>query len=121
MCIRDSITTGEIIDILRDMEEIDEEELYAIYITDEEDRVLGSISMMQLVLNKSDVKVKNIMNENINVIRHNAEINEAVELTSKYDLLSIPVIDEEEKLIGAVNAHDLIDEILYPIWKKKNR
>lgn len=115
------ITTGEIIDILKDMEEIEEEELYAIYITDEEERVLGSVSLMQILLNKSDVKVKNIMDENINIIRHNGEINEAVELASKYDLLSIPVVDEDEKLIGAVNAHDLIDEVLYPVWKKKNR
>ena len=76
---------------------------------------------MQLLLNDSNVKVKNIMDENINVLRHNGEIDEAVELASKYDLLSIPVVDEEEKLIGAVNAHDLIDEVLYPIWKKKNR
>ena len=115
------ITTGEIIEILKEMEEIDEEELYAIYITDEEERVLGSINLMQLLLNDSNVKVKNIMDENINVLRHNGEIDEAVELASKYDLLSIPVVDEEEKLIGAVNAHDLIDEVLYPIWKKKNR
>lgn len=115
------ITTGEIIEILKEMEEIEEEELYAIYITDEKERVIGAISLMQLLLNNSDVKVKNIMDENINVIRHNVEIDEAVELVSKYDLLSIPVVDEDDKLIGAVNAHDLIDEVLYPIWKKKNK
>lgn len=115
------VTTGEIIEILKEMEEIEEEELYAIYITDEDEHVIGSINLMQLLLNNSNVKVKNIMDENINVIRHNVEIDEAIELVSKYDLLSIPVVDEEERLIGAVNAHDLIDEILYPLWKKKNK
>ena len=59
------------------------------------------------------------MNENINVIRHDINIDEAIEIAAKYDLLAIPVIDEEDKLIGAVNTHDLIDEILYPVWKKK--
>ncbi|MGL5085992.1 MAG: magnesium transporter MgtE N-terminal domain-containing protein [Clostridium sp.] len=118
------ITTGEIIEILKEMqaiEEIEEEELYSIYITDEDERVLGAINLMQLLLNNSDVKVRDIMDENINVIRHNVEIDEAVELASKYDLLSIPVVNEDDKLIGAVNAHDLIDEVLYPIWKKKNK
>ena len=104
------------------MEEIEEDELYRIYITDEEEeRVLGAITSYDLILNKSDAKVKDIMTEDIEVIRHDVDINEAIELTSKYDLLSIPVIDEEDKLIGAVNTHDLIDEILYPVWKKKIR
>ncbi|MDZ7548913.1 CBS domain-containing protein, partial [Clostridium perfringens] len=110
---------GEIIDILREMEEPEEEELYRIYITDEEDRILGSINPADLILNKPNVKVRDIMSENINVIRHDANVDEAIELAAKYDLLSIPVIDEDDKLIGAVNSHDLIDEILYPLWKKK--
>lgn len=115
------ITIGEIIEIVREMEEVEEDELYRIYITDEEERVLGAITSYDLILNKPNVKVKDIMAEDVEVIRHDVNIDEAIELTSKYDLLSIPVIDEEEKLIGAVNAHDLIDEILYPVWKKKIR
>ncbi|MDZ5000836.1 CBS domain-containing protein, partial [Clostridium perfringens] len=96
------ITIGEIIDILREMEEPEEEELYRIYITDEEDRILGSINPADLILNKPNVKVRDIMSENINVIRHDANVDEAIELAAKYDLLSIPVIDEDDKLIGAV-------------------
>lgn len=115
------ITIGEIIDILREMEEAEEDELYRIYITDEEDRILGAINPVDLILNKPDVKVKDIMSENIEVIRHDVNVAEAIELAAKYDLLAIPVIDEEDKLIGAVNTHDLIDEILYPLWKKKIR
>lgn len=118
------ITTGEIIEILKEMQamdDIEEEELYSIYITDEDERVLGAINLMQLLLNNTEIKVRDIMDENIHVIRHNVEIDEAVELVSKYDLLSIPVVNEDDKLIGAVNSHDLIDEVLYPIWKKKNK
>lgn len=115
------ITIGEIIDILKEMEELEEDELYKIYITDEEDEVLGSISPMDLILKKPDVKVKDIMIENIHVIRHDMNVDEAIEIAAKYDLLSIPVIDEENKLIGAVDTHDLIDEILYPLWRKKAR
>lgn len=119
ICFNMDITIGEIIEILREIEDIEEEELYYIYIKDEEDRVLGAIRLMDLILKKDDIKASDVMEYNINVIRHNMNIDEAIELASKYDLLSIPVVDENEKLIGAVNTHDLIDEVLYPTWKKR--
>ncbi|MBU5455131.1 magnesium transporter [Caproiciproducens sp. MSJ-32] len=113
------ITVGEIIDILRELEDVEDDELYRIYITDEEERVLGAINPGDLILNKDDVKVKDIMEENIDTIRYDVDIKEAIEKIAKYDLLSIPVVDEENKLIGTVNSVDLIDEVLYPMWKKK--
>ena len=93
------ITVGEIIDILRELEEVEEEELYRIYITDEEERVLGSINPGDLILNKDDVKIKDIMEDNIDTIRYDVDIKEAIDIIAKYDLLSIPVIDEDNKLI----------------------
>jgi magnesium transporter len=113
------ITIGEIVDILREMEELEDDELYRIYITDEEERVLGALNPGDLILNKSEVKVKDVMDENINIIRHDVDISEAIEVIAKYDLLSVPVIDESSKIIGVVHSHDLIDEVLYPMWKKK--
>ena len=61
------------------------------------------------------------MDENIIILKHIGDIDEAIEIAAKYDLLSIPVVDDYEVLIGVVNTHDLIDEVLYPIWKKKNK
>jgi len=115
------ITVGEIIDILREMEDLEEDEFYRIYITDDEERILGAITPKSLILNKQDVKIKDIMEENVDIVRHDVDIEEAIEIIAKYDLLSIPVIDEDNKLVGIVSSHDLIDEILYPAWKKKMR
>lgn len=114
-----NITIGEIIDILKEMEEVEEDELYRIYITDEEERVLGAIKPLDLILSNRDTKAKDIMGEEVNIIRNDVNVDEAIEILAKYDLLTIPVIDENEKLIGALNAHDVIDELLYPVWKKK--
>ena len=61
------------------------------------------------------------MDTNFEYLRNYDNIEEAIELTTKYDLLSIPVVDEEEKLVGIVIIHDIIDEYLHPSWKKKNR
>lgn len=114
------ITIGEIIEILRESNPEDEE-LNSIFIKDEDERVIGAIELKHLILNDSNVKAKEIMDENINIIRHNEDINEAIEIAAKYDLLSIPVVDNNDVLIGIVNTHDLIDEVLYPMWKKKNK
>ncbi|MDU2266229.1 magnesium transporter MgtE N-terminal domain-containing protein [Clostridium celatum] len=114
------ITIGEIIDILRETNPEDEE-LNSIFIKDEEDRLIGVLGLKDLLLNDSSVKAKEIMNENIDVLKHYEDIHEAVEISAKYDLLTIPVVDEKNMLIGVVNTHDLIDEILYPIWKKKKK
>ncbi len=114
------ITIGEIIEILRETE-LEEDELNSIFIKDEDEKVIGIVTLRDLILNKSEVKVKEIMNENTNIISHDVDIDEAIEIAAKYDLLAIPVVNDRDELIGVVNTHDLIDEILYPMWKKKNK
>lgn len=114
------ITIGEIIEILKESEPEDEE-LNAIFIKDEEERVIGVLTLKDLLFNDPNTKAKEVMNLNTNIIRHFVEIDEAIEITSKYDLIAIPVVDDNDSLIGVINTHDLIDEILYPIWKKKNK
>ena len=114
------ITIGEIIEILRETEPEDEQ-LNSIFITDEDERVLGILTLKDLIMNTPETKAREAMSENTNVIRHFVDINEAIEIVSKYDLLSIPVVDDNDVLIGSVNTHDLIDEFLYPMWKKKNK
>lgn len=115
-----NITIGEIIDIIRELKP-EEEEILNIYITEEENKIIGSISLRQLILANQNQKAKEVMEENIIYIRNSEEINQAVEMVAKYDMLSLPVVDDNDILVGIVNTHDLIDEELYPIWKKKNR
>ena len=110
----------KIIEILRETE-YEDDEFNSIFIKDEKEEVIGVVSLKDLILNKPDVKVKEIMNEKTNSLRYDLDIDEAIEKCAKYDLMSIPVVDEHEVLIGVVNTHDLIDEILYPIWKRKNK
>ncbi|MEG0297023.1 MAG: CBS domain-containing protein [Clostridium sp.] len=115
-----NVTMSEILEIIREIQP-EEEELLSIYITDESEKILGCISLRQLILASPELKAKEVMDDNINYIRHSEEINEAVEMIAKYDLLSLPVVDDDDLLVGVVSAHDLIDEELYPLWKKKNR
>ena len=110
----------KIIEILRETE-YEDDEFNSIFIKDEKEEVIGVVSLKDLILTKPETKVKEIMNEKTNALRYDLDIDEAIEKCAKYDLMSIPVVDEHEVLIGVVNTHDLIDEILYPIWKRKNK
>ena len=112
------VTVKETVDILKEMKP-DEEVMYYIYITDNMDKIQGMVSLRELILSNGESKLKDIMDTNLNLLKHEDDIGQAVELANKYDLLSIPVVDEDEKLIGIVIIHDIVDEYLYPAWKKK--
>lgn len=112
------VTVKDTVDILKEMKP-DEEVMYYIYITDSKDKIKGMVSLRELILSSGESKLKDIMDTNLNLLKHEDYIGQAVELANKYDLLSIPVVDEDEKLIGIVIIHDIVDEYLYPAWKKK--
>ena len=113
------ITVGETIDILKEMQP-DEEVMYYIYITDKDEQIQGVVPIRDLIINDSEIKIKEIMDETVSRVRFDDEINKVIKVAAKYHLNSVPVIDADEKLIGIVIIHDLIDEFLYPLWKKKN-
>lgn len=115
-----NVTVGETIEILKEMQP-DEDVMYYIYVTDEEDRVKGIVILRDLLLSESDIKLEDIMEDNITTVNHDEEIEEAIEKAAKYDLLSTAVVDDEHRLVGIVQIHDIIDEAFYPLWKKKYR
>lgn len=115
-----NVTVGETIEILKEMNP-DEDVMYYIYVIDEKEKIQGLVILKDLLLNDSQVKLKDIMEENITTVKHDAPIEEAIEKAAKYDLLSTAVVDEEDRLVGIVQIHDIIDEAFYPLWKRKNR
>lgn len=115
-----NVTVQETIEILKEMQP-DEDVMYYIYVTDEEDKIKGIVILRDLILSNGETKLKDIMEDNIVTVRHDDPIEEAIEQAAKYDLLSTAVVDEEDRLVGIIQIHDIIDEALYPLWKKKNR
>ena len=70
-------------------------------------------------MNKSDAKLADIMEKDITTIKVDDDIEDTIEISTKYDLLSIPVVDKSDKLCGVVILHDIVDEFLVPMWHKK--
>lgn len=113
-----NITVKEALDIIKEVNP-DEEVIYYIYITDEEEKYKGMISFKDLVFAKEDTMLKDIMKDEMLIVRDSDKVEVAIDVVNKYNLLSIPVIDTEDKLCGIIVLHDLLDEILVPNYKKR--
>lgn len=113
-----NITVGETIELLRDIKP-DDEVMHYIYIVDEGERLKGVVSLRDLIISSPDKKLLDIMNKDLTSIRDNQIIDDAVEIAIKYDLLSIPVVNDDNKLCGIVIINDIVEDILAPTWRKR--
>lgn len=87
------------------------EKFYSIYVVDDDDRLLGRVSIKKLILSKDNVLIKNIYENNVIAVESYREITEVVEIMQKYDLEAIPVINVQGKLLGRITIDDVLDVI----------
>lgn len=117
----DSLTVREAREIIRELsDEYDSDEMYYIFVTDQMGELMGFISMSDLIQNADDALLRDIMNTRVEDVNARDHAETAVDLAIKYELLQIPVVDDDNKLVGVINIHDVIDEFLAPLWKRKN-
>lgn len=84
---------------------------FYLYVTDEEQRLKGVVSLKQLILMKSKVTLKEIMNTEVYKVDAFTDQEEVASVVANYNLLAIPVVDEQDKLIGVVTVDDVVDII----------
>jgi len=87
----------------------DTEMVFYIYVTDERTHLIGVVSLRQLILNDPQKKLSDIMVEDVVSIRPETDQEEVARLTSRYNFVAVPVVDDENKLIGVVTVDDIID------------
>ena len=85
--------------------------IYYIYVVDDFLKLVGVVSLRDLITSREEVKIENIMSEKLISIKVDEHKEEAVRLVSKYDLLAIPVIDINKRLKGIITVDDIIDVI----------
>jgi Mg/Co/Ni transporter MgtE len=61
------------------------------------------------------------MDDSVIKVRDRESIEDSIEVAVKYNLLSLPVVDEKDRLCGIVIMSDIIDEVLMPSWRKKSK
>jgi len=103
----------------KDAEEI--ETVYYLYVIDADEKLIGVMSLRDLLLADLDKKLLDIMETKLKTIGPEADEKEVAEVISKYNLVAIPVVDNEGALLGIVTIDDIIDRILPPAAKRKRK
>ncbi|MEA3407275.1 MAG: CBS domain-containing protein, partial [Chloroflexota bacterium] len=115
------LSVGEALDYLRDSPDArDDEVMLYVYLTDQEERLHGVISLRDLVMAPSDLSLDALSVKDPVTVDPYTPQEEVAYAVAKYDLLAIPVVDDETgKLLGIVTVDDAIDAVLPTAWKKR--
>jgi CBS domain-containing protein len=105
------LSAQECIEALRVLEP-EAEHIYYVYVIDEEERLQGVLSLRDLIVAKPATPIKDFMRREIVTVRVDATRDEVAAVMSKYNLLALPVLDEEERLRGIVTVDDALDVML---------
>ena len=88
-------------------EEVDK--VYTIYVVDDDDVLLGTLSLKKLLLSPEKTFIKNIYNEKVFSVKANSDNEEVANIMDKYDLIVLPVVDDLNRLIGRITIDDVVD------------
>ena len=114
-----SIMTIEYVDLLPDMTVkdafdhirktgIEKETIYTCYVT-EKKKLVGFVSVRDLLLNPYEAVIRDIMDDNVISVHTMDDKEEVANVLSKYDMIAVPVVDNDGRLVGIVTVDDAID------------
>jgi magnesium transporter len=84
------------------------EDVYYLFVVDEEVRLVGVVSLRQMVVVPPWTRVEEIMDPDVIHVRADADREEATRLMARYDLLALPVVDQAHRLLGLITHDDLV-------------
>lgn len=114
------LTVGEALAHLRnDPDAKEAETIYYVYVLDNEEKLLGVCSLSDLVLADPTMPIEKIMHDDPIYVELTTPRDEVLEQISKYNLLAVPVVNEDNQLQGIVTADDALEMILPQEWKVK--
>lgn len=110
IAIHESQTVGSAMTTVKKMAE-EAETIYYVYVVDEEQRLKGVLTLKALIVHRDEMKISDIMVDRVVSVRVQDPQEVVAKMIRDYDFLAIPVIDEEEKLVGIITVDDAIDVI----------
>lgn len=112
------VTAEEAIKFLRETA-TDAETLFYVYVTDTQDHLMGVFSLKNLIFADPAARVSDFMEDHVKTVNLLDEQDEVAQTITKYDLLAVPVVDEQNVMHGIVTADDALDKIIPTAWKKR--
>lgn len=108
--IRQGLKVSEAIQKIR-LTDQDKETVYYAYVTDNSRRLKQVVSLRQLLFSIQDVLIKDIASDRVLQVYTDTPQEEVAQLMKRYDLLAVPVVDREDRLVGIVTIDDVVDVI----------
>jgi magnesium transporter len=112
------LTAEQVLSILRASSD-EFETVFYIYVLDEDNQVCGVFSLQKLVVSQPDAVVTDFMEPRVVTVDLHDSQEDCAQLISKYNLLAVPVVDQENRMCGIVTADDALDKIIPTAWKKR--
>ena len=89
----------------------DIENVYTIYVVDDQNRLKGTLSLKKLLLAPAKSKIENLYQRQVHSVNAHEKSEEIANIMKKYDLVALPVVDELGRLIGRITIDDVVDVI----------
>ena len=110
MEVHASMTVDETMALIRRVG-LDKETIYTIYVIDEQRKLLGTIPLRKLILADGSARAGDLMETGVASVTTTDDQEKVAEVVRHYDLMAIPVVDQEGRLVGIVTADDIMDVI----------
>ena len=108
--LKKDMTVSEAFDRIR-RTGVDKETIYTCYVTDTDRKLIGLVTVKELLLSPYNTVINTIMEKNIISVETLDDKEEVANMFDKYDFMSLPVVDMEERLVGIITFDDAIDVI----------
>jgi CBS domain-containing protein len=106
-----NLTVDEVLGELRNLKP-EAPELYNLFVTEKNDRLIGTFNLRDLVVAEPDKRIKQIMKSEPVFLYDEQKTSAIAEVVSKYNLLAVPVIDQNEQLQGMVVVDDVVEDLI---------
>jgi magnesium transporter len=108
--LREGLTVGEALSKIRRQDE-DKETIYYAYVTDDNRKLVSVVSLRQLLFTFPDVLIGDIAGDRVVKVKTETPQEEVARVMKRYDLIALPVVDREDRLVGIITIDDVVDII----------
>jgi magnesium transporter len=106
-----NITVEVALDRLR-LQAPDRETIYYVYVVDDQRRLLGVVSLRDLILAPRQKLISDLMERNLVTVKATDDAEKVAQDLTRYDLLAVPVVDDQQRLVGIITYDDVIDVVV---------
>jgi magnesium transporter len=89
----------------------DLEMAFYLYVVDDRGHLVGVLSLRQLLVNAPGLKLRDVMTSDVIKVRTDMDQEEVAKIVSKYDIIAVPVVDDQSRLVGVITIDDVIDVV----------